>query len=113
MTMAVSTLTGWPITVVEQTSQRVGEHQHRHWASVPGRYLTSCAPNGEGPWVGFLRMKATQRFTVRPALPDALAGLSRLAGNLRWSWHRRTRDLFAWADAAAWHTSNGDPVAAL
>src|SRR4051812_7186022 len=58
-------------------------------------------------------MKATQRFTVRPALPDALAGLSRLAGNLRWSWHRRTRDLFAWADGAAWQASDGDPVATL
>ena len=58
-------------------------------------------------------MKATQSFTVRPALPDELAGLARLAGNLRWSWHRRTRDLFAWADPPAWAASGSDPVATL
>ena len=58
-------------------------------------------------------MKATQSFTVRPALPPELAGLARLAGNLRWSWHRRTRDLFAWADPVGWHASGGDPVWAL
>ena len=40
-------------------------------------------------------MKATQSFTVRPALPDEPRGLARLAMNLRWSWDRRTRDLFA------------------
>src|SRR5262245_17711819 len=58
-------------------------------------------------------MKATQSFTIRPVLPDELAGLTRLAGNLRWSWHRRTRELFAWADPAAWAASGEDPVATL
>src|SRR5262245_44706096 len=58
-------------------------------------------------------MKATQSFTVRPALPEELAGLARLAGNLRWSWHRRTRELFTWADPAAWAASGDDPVATL
>ena len=58
-------------------------------------------------------MKATQSFTVRPALHDELSGLARLAGNLRWSWHRRSRDLFAWADPPAWAASGGDPVATL
>jgi starch phosphorylase len=58
-------------------------------------------------------MKAMQSFTVRPALPAGLAGLSRLAGNLRWAWHRRSRDLFAWAGGPAWVEAGGDPVLML
>jgi starch phosphorylase len=58
-------------------------------------------------------MKAMQSFTVRPALPPELAGLSRLAGNLRWAWHRRSRDVFAWAGGPAWNESGGDPVRML
>nr|MBA2437021.1 DUF3417 domain-containing protein [Acidimicrobiia bacterium] len=41
-------------------------------------------------------MKALRSFTVRPRLPEALAGLEVLAMNLRWAWDERTRDLFRW-----------------
>ena len=39
-------------------------------------------------------VRAIRRFTVRPVLPEALAALGKLAGNLRWSWHPETQDLF-------------------
>jgi starch phosphorylase len=54
-------------------------------------------------------MKAQRTFTVRPHLPPALAGLDRLARNLRWSWDRPTRDLFAGIDPRAWDDSDHDP----
>ncbi|AXB44583.1 alpha-glucan family phosphorylase [Amycolatopsis albispora] len=44
-------------------------------------------------------MRAVRRFTVRPSLPEPLAGLRALATNLRWTWHPPTRDLFASIDA--------------
>ena len=34
-------------------------------------------------------VRAIRRFTVRPVLPEPLAALGELAGNLRWSWHPR------------------------
>ena len=58
-------------------------------------------------------MKALQSFTVRPHLPAALADLNTLAMNLRWSWDRRTRDLFAWIDPARWDEVIHDPVRLL
>ena len=39
-------------------------------------------------------MRAIRRFTVRPVLPPALSALGDLAGNLRWSWHPPTQDVF-------------------
>ncbi|MEV4902947.1 alpha-glucan family phosphorylase [Citricoccus sp. NPDC055426] len=58
-------------------------------------------------------MKAIRRFTVRTRLPESIAGLSRLATNLRWSWHPVTRDLFRDLDPQAWSELNQDPVALL
>ncbi|MEU6285264.1 alpha-glucan family phosphorylase [Streptomyces sp. NPDC047028] len=58
-------------------------------------------------------MKAIRRFTVRPALPDALRPLSDLARNLRWSWHTETRDLFQAVDPERWAAAEGDPVRLL
>ncbi len=46
---------------------------------------------------------------MRPVLPEALAALAELAGNLRWSWHPETQDLFAEVDAALWEAGH-DPV---
>ena len=54
-------------------------------------------------------MKAQRTFTVRPHLPAALGGLDRLARNLRWSWDRPTRELFAGIDPRAWDDSDHDP----
>jgi starch phosphorylase len=58
-------------------------------------------------------MKALRSFTVRPSLPPALAGLERLAMNLRWSWDEQTRDLFRWVDPEQWDASIHDPVRLL
>ena len=55
-------------------------------------------------------VRAIRRFTVRPVLPQPLHALGELAGNLRWSWHPETQDLFASVDAAAWESSGHDPV---
>ncbi|HET9760553.1 MAG TPA: alpha-glucan family phosphorylase [Nocardioidaceae bacterium] len=55
-------------------------------------------------------MRAIRRFTVRPVLPEALHALGELAGNLRWSWHPETQDLFASVDATKWEKSGRDPV---
>lgn len=57
-------------------------------------------------------MRAIRRFTVRPVLPEALQALAELAGNLRWSWHPETQELFASIDPTLWEAS-GDPVALL
>ncbi len=54
-------------------------------------------------------MKAVRSFTVRPRLPEALAALDGLAANLRWSWHRATRDLFETIDEAVWAETGHDP----
>ena len=48
-------------------------------------------------------------FTVRSRLPEALAALDELATNLRWSWDRRTQDLFRQVDPAGWEASGRDP----
>ena len=58
-------------------------------------------------------MKALRSFTVRAQLPDALAPLSELAWNLRWSWDERARDLFRWVDPEQWDASVHDPVRLL
>ena len=58
-------------------------------------------------------IKALRTFRVRPSLPEELAALSELAGNLRWSWHRPTRELFRWANPEAWAATNENPVELL
>jgi starch phosphorylase len=58
-------------------------------------------------------VKAIRRFTVRTHLPESIAGLSRLATNLRWSWHPQTKALFRDLDPEAWYELNQDPVALL
>lgn len=58
-------------------------------------------------------MRAIRRFTVRPVLPPALAGLGTLAGNLRWSWHPPSQDVFAEIDPALWESTGRDPVRLL
>ena len=58
-------------------------------------------------------MRAIRRFTVRPVLPTALSALGELAGNLRWSWHPPTQDLFESIDPELWEKSRQDPVKLL
>ena len=58
-------------------------------------------------------MRAIRRFTVRPVLPEPLLALGELAGNLRWSWHPETQDLFESVDPSAWAASGQDPVRLL
>ncbi|WP_395692702.1 alpha-glucan family phosphorylase [Nocardioides sp.] len=58
-------------------------------------------------------MRAIRRFTVRPVLPPELAGLGELAGNLRWSWHPESQDVFEQVDAELWARTGRDPVKLL
>ncbi|MET1036758.1 MAG: alpha-glucan family phosphorylase, partial [Aeromicrobium sp.] len=58
-------------------------------------------------------MRAFRRFTVRPVLPEPLGALAALAGNLRWSWHPPTQDVFSSIDAELWRQVKGDPVRLL
>ena len=58
-------------------------------------------------------VRAIRRFTVRPVLPAPLAPLGRLAGNLRWSWHPETQQLFAAVDPQIWEGCGHDPVRLL
>ena len=59
------------------------------------------------------RVRAIRRFTVRPVLPPALSALGDLAGNLRWSWHPPTQDVFVEVDAETWESTKHDPVKLL
>ncbi|MCU1571103.1 MAG: glycosyltransferase family 1 protein [Naasia sp.] len=58
-------------------------------------------------------MKAIRRFTVRTVLPESLSALDELSGNLRWSWHEPTRELFEYIDPDLWAASQHDPVSLL
>ena len=58
-------------------------------------------------------MKAIRKFTVRAVLPKPLAALEELAGNLRWSWHEPTRQLFERIAPELWREIGTDPVALL
>ncbi|HSK28221.1 MAG TPA: alpha-glucan family phosphorylase [Jiangellales bacterium] len=58
-------------------------------------------------------MRAIRRFTVRTVLPEPLAPLAELVGNLRWSWHQPTRELFASVDPEVWAAGHHDPVRLL
>ncbi|MER7797441.1 alpha-glucan family phosphorylase [Microbacterium sp. NPDC096154] len=57
-------------------------------------------------------MRAIRRFTVRPVLPEPLAALGELAGNLRWCWHLETQDVFTHVDPHLWRELQ-DPVRLL
>jgi len=46
-------------------------------------------------------------------LPPELSALSDLAGNLRWSWHPETQDVFAAVDPELWESTGHDPVGLL
>src|SRR3954470_2351779 len=58
-------------------------------------------------------VRALRRFTVRLALPQALAPLGELVMNLRWSWHHPSLDLFASVDPETWAAVEQDPVQLL
>jgi starch phosphorylase len=58
-------------------------------------------------------VRAIRRFTVRPVLPEPLAALGTLAGNLRWSWHPPTQDVFEAVDPVLWESTGRDPVRLL
>jgi len=58
-------------------------------------------------------VKAIRKFTVRAVLPEPLAALEELAGNLRWSWHEPTRQLFERIAPDVWRDIGTDPVALL
>lgn len=53
------------------------------------------------------------RLDVRPRLPQRIARLEQLAGNLWYSWHRATRVLFAQLAPALWTDINHSPKAFL
>ncbi len=46
-------------------------------------------------------------------LPEALAALTRLAANLRWSWHRPAVEVFRRLDGSLWEGSGHNPVRML
>lgn len=60
-----------------------------------------------------VRVKAIRRFTVRAVLPENLSALAEVAGNLRWSWHEPTRELFARISPELWQEVGHDPIALL
>lgn len=45
-----------------------------------------------------------------PELPPAIEGLSDLALNLSWSWHREARALFGAVDQDLWHQTRHNPI---
>jgi len=59
------------------------------------------------------RVKAIRRFTVRAVLPENLSALEEIAGNLRWSWHEPTKELFARISPELWQQVRHDPIALL
>jgi starch phosphorylase len=63
--------------------------------------------------VSVAQVKAIRRFTVRTVLPEPIRPLARLATNLRWSWHRPTRELFEGLNPKVWAESGNDPVSFL
>ncbi len=50
---------------------------------------------------------------IRRRVPERLAGLLTLAGNLWWSWHLEARALFRTIDPELWHRSRHNPYALL
>ena len=58
-------------------------------------------------------MRALKSFTVRAWLPESLGSLFAMAMNLRWTWDRRTVDLFRWLDVEAWERAGHEPMTML
>lgn len=58
-------------------------------------------------------MRPLKTFTVRPAIPTALARLEELAYKLWWSWNQDAIELFARADRDLWAFSGNNPVRLL
>ncbi|MFC8304825.1 alpha-glucan family phosphorylase [Specibacter sp. NPDC057265] len=58
-------------------------------------------------------MKAIRRFTVRTVVPAQISALTKLATNLRWSWHVPTRALFESLNPELWAASRQNPLAML
>src|SRR5699024_7440855 len=69
---------------------------------------------GEASRLGYgTGMKPISTITVTSELPPALAPLRELAMNLRWTWRRRTVELFRTLDAEAFRDSGENPIAML
>lgn len=58
-----------------------------------------------------MRMKASTG--KRPALPESLAGLLRIATNLYWTWHQDARELFRSISLAEWRATRHNPLELL
>lgn len=58
-------------------------------------------------------MKSLSTVTVSRSVPEDLDQLEELASNLRWSWHKPTRDLFAAIDPELWEEVEHNPHALL
>ena len=54
-------------------------------------------------------MQALHTFVVRSKLPEPLEAMEELAMNIRWSWDRRTQELFRQVDPEAWEGNGRDP----
>jgi len=58
-------------------------------------------------------MKPVHVLNVVPSLPEPLAGLRRLAYNLRWTWHHDSIELFRRLDHDLWESTGHNPVRML
>ncbi len=58
-------------------------------------------------------MKPVHVFNVVPSLPEPLAGLRRLAYNLRWTWDHDSIELFRRLDSDLWESTGHNPVRML
>ena len=99
--LAVTRSAGWVDSARRHARPR---YRREHSVNPPG-----AEPIEVGAGLPSVAMKAQRTFTVRPHLPEPLHGLDRLASNLRWSWDRPTRELFAMIDPTAWEDSAHDP----
>lgn len=106
------------------TGNRIGLDSHRNarircgcsYSFAGGKPIFRTFPLGElkSRILSNVRIvKALRRFTVRAHLPERLSALGQLSTNLRWSWDKPTRDLFATIDPNLWLQIGQDPVALL
>lgn len=58
-------------------------------------------------------MKASHVFNVGSKLPELLAPLNEIVGNLRWSWHVPSAELFRWIDPELWESTKRNPAALM
>src|SRR6185436_6016474 len=80
------------------------------WRAAPG----TCAVWNNAATAGaaiveraccVLFMHPVKTFHVRPAVPERLKALEKLAYNLRWSWDHETINLFRRLDRPLWEAS--------